>query len=136
MSVTNKIILSVESTLSKSINGLRFLGLDEVSVPDSVKWDKVVTRPHPSLTIEEKTEDKVVIRTATLKFYTCQDIIGRKILSFRVKTLGGGYLLIGTNRRPYPVVKVTMSYPDKPSDNQWNEVTVTWTKSGYIPRIK
>lgn len=130
-----KLVTSVERTLCSNLTGMLRRSSRTVMVPDNVEWKKISVRAHPSLSISEKVESKVPILTATLKFFTCQDFADRKKYAFRVKLVDGSYILIGSGSRPYPIMTVQENMPEKPSDNQWKEVTVTWSTSSQIPQI-
>lgn len=131
-----KIVLKVERTLCSNLEGkLRTSGLSSVKISEDVEWEEIVIKPHPSLAISEKVDDKVPIYTATLKFLTCQDFSDRKYYAYRLTLLGGNRRLIGSAGRPYPELTVAEQMPDKPSDNSWNEVTVTWSVPQIVPYI-
>lgn len=129
------IVLKVERTLCSNLTGLFRTGVVSVKIPDGVAWEEIPARAHPSLAIAEKVDDKVSIHTATLKFFTCQDITDRKYFAYRVTVVDGSQRLIGSTGRPYPVLTVAEQMPEKPSDNSWNEVTVTWSSQYQIPKI-
>lgn len=129
------IVLKVERTLCSNLKGMQSAGLASVKIPEDVEWEEIATRPQPSLAISEKVDDKVSIYTATLKFLTCQNINDRKYYAYRLTLLGGNMRLIGSSDRPYPVLTVAEQMPDKPSDNSWNEVTVTWSIPQIVPYI-
>lgn len=132
---TVKIVLKVERTPCSSLAGLRRTAIASVKIPDGVEWEELAVRQHPSLAISEKVDDKVPLWTATLKFLTCQDITDRKHYAYRVTLAGGRQRLIGTDARPYPVLTVAEQMPEKPSDNSWNEATVTWTTPLMVPWV-
>lgn len=132
---TVKIVLKVERTLCSNLTGMQRTAIAKVKIPDGVQWEEIAVRQHPSLAISEKTDDKVPLYTATLKFLTCQDIDDRKYYAYRVTLVGGRQRLIGSVGRPFPVLTVNEQMPEKPSDNSWNEVTVTWTTPQIVPYI-
>lgn len=127
-----RIITKVERTLCNNLNGLLRAGINSIKLPEGIQWDEVVCREHASLSTTEKVDDKVPVFGSTLKFYTCQDIQDHKNYAYRLRFADGSHLLLGTERRPFPVMTVQDSMPEKPSDNSWTEITVTWS-SLYPP---
>jgi hypothetical protein len=95
----------------------------------------MTTRPHPSLVVSEKLDSKESIYTATVKFFTCQKLDSGKKYAYRLRALDGQSFLVGTNKRPFPVFSIQINYPDKPSENQWNEVTITWSTPYAVPQM-
>lgn len=132
---TVKIVLKVERTLCSNLAAMQRTAIAKVKIPDGVQWEEITVRQHPSLAVSEKVDDKVPLWTASLKFFTCQDINDRKYYAYRVTLVGGPQILIGSAGRPFPVLTVVESMPEKPSDNSWNEVTVTWTTPQTVPYI-
>lgn len=132
---TVKIVLKVERTLCSNLLGLQRTAIASVKIPDGIEWEEIAVRQHPSLAISEKVDDKVPLYTATLKFLTCQDINDRRYYAYRVTLVGGRQRLIGSAGRPYPVLTVAEQMPEKPSDNSWNEATITWTTPQIVPYI-
>ncbi len=129
------IILSIERTECHNLNGIEHLSPSVVLIPDSVEWQKIAVRPHPSMTIAEKVEDKARTYTTTLKFHTVEDLSGLQRMAYRIKLANGKQLLLGGFTRPYPVTTVQKNMPEKTSDSQLNEVTVTLTSIRILPEI-
>lgn len=79
------------------------------------------------VTIEDSYENHRKIYTTTATFKTCdKEPIVERMLAFRVTSLDGKRFLIGTNTRPYPIIKERNPYPEKPTDSTLKTVTVTW----------
>lgn len=79
------------------------------------------------VTIEDSYENHQKIYTTTATFKTCdKEPIVERMLAFRVTSLDGKRFLIGTNARPYPIIKERNPYPEKPTDSTLKTVTVTW----------
>lgn len=80
-----------------------------------------------------KIDDNNRVVTTTLKFLTPNNLHRpRRHLVFKVTLTDGRQFLIGSDQRPYPVVDITDNCPDSTTDNQLNEVTVTY-KCLHIP---
>lgn len=130
-----KIVLSVERTPCASLDGMLRSDNDKVLIPSSVKWEKIEVRQFASLAIAEKVEDKVHLFTSTLKFYTCEDFNDRGYYAYRLRMSNGKFLLLGREARPFPVMTISESSPTSASENQWKEVSVTYTSSLTLPQI-
>lgn len=127
-------VLAVERTLCSGLK-IENTGLKTVRITNDPQWKTLKTKNHPSLSITDKLEDKVPVYTATLKFYTCEDLDDRGYYAYRVRLADGSYRLIGTGGRPYPVMTTEETMPEKPTDNQLNLVTITWSVPRNIPYI-
>lgn len=132
---STKLIISVERTECANLKKLVKVAPSIVRIPKDIIWEKVTTRPHPSLVISEKLDSKESIYTATVKFFTCQKLDSGKKYAYRLRALDGHSFLVGTNKRPFPVFSIQINYPDKPSENQWNEVTITWSTPYAVPQM-
>lgn len=132
---TLKIVRKVERTLCSNLNGMQRIEFDMVKLPDGIQWEEIAVRQHATLSISEKVDDKVLMTTATLKFYTCQKLGARKNYAYRLTLIGGKQLLIGASKRPFPILTTAESMPEKPTDNSWTEVTITYTTPLQIPQI-
>ena len=132
---TLKIIRKVERASCSDLNGMQRTSFDTVKLPDGIQWEEIAVRPYPTLSIAEKVDDKVLMRTATIKFYTCQELGLRKNYAYRLTLIGGRQLLIGSNKRPFPILTTAESMPEKPTDNSWTEATLTITPPSPIPQL-
>lgn len=129
------IIIAVETALCHQLEGLKKMGGRFVSLPDNVAWENLEAKVPASLIITEKVEDKNTIYTATLKFLTPCTVDSREKRVFRLTRADGKQLLMGSDWRPYCMISVTENMPDRATDNQLNEVTVTFTNRWNIPFI-
>ena len=129
-----KMVLAVERTLCSGLK-IENTGLKTVRITNDPQWKTLKTKNHPSLSITDKLEDKVPVYTATLKFYTYEDLDDHRYYAYRVRLADGSYRLIGTPERPYPAMISEETMPEKPTDNQLNLVTVTWSVPRNIPYI-
>ena len=121
-----KIVVSVERTKCKNLSGVKFISPTKVKVPFDVSWQ----------TIADKKDDKVRMFTSTLKFSTADDMTNRDRFAYRVKLTDGTYRLIGTYERPYPITLAQENMPEKETDNQMTDVTVTYTNARNLPIIE
>ena len=130
-----KIITAVERIPVTSLSGMKRLSETTVRLPYGISWIPLAVKPHAQLTISDKAEDKNTVWTAKLVFKTCEEIAERNHWAYRCRLIDGRYRLIGTDERPYPVTSVSESIPERVTENQLSEVTVTWNSDQYIPYI-
>ena len=131
-----KIVTKVERTPIASISGLTLISKTKVRLPSGITWQPLSVKRHALLTISDKTEDKNTVWTAKLVFKTCEEFGDRDRYAYRVKFLNGSYRLIGSDERPYPIASVVENMPENVTENQLNEVTVSWQSPHFIPYIQ
>lgn len=131
-----KLISAIERTPVTSLQGMKHVSRYEVRLPEGISWEPVEIKPHAVLSVSDKVEDRCTVWTARLTFKTCQDLDGRGRWAYRCRLLGGGrYRLVGCADRPYPTATVQENMPENVTDNQLNEVTVSWQSPRFIPYI-
>lgn len=131
-----KLVTSVERTNASNLSGMLRVSKTEVMLPAGVVWTPFEIKPHAVLTVSDKQEDKATVWTAKLVFKTCESVAVREHYAYRVRLTNGQYRLIGTDERPYTVASVMESFPENVTENQLNEVTVTWQSPRFIPSIR
>ena len=130
-----KIVTAVERIPVQYLGGMFRKNLTSVSVPVATEWQAIQIKPHAQLVITDKQEDKNTVWTAKLTFKTCETMAGRGHFAYRCRLKNGQYRLIGTDERPYPVLSVSETMPENVTDNQLNEVTVSWSSPRFIPSL-
>lgn len=87
-----------------------------------------------SVETSEKIENKVRIHTSKLTALLSEGFeVGNKKLCFRVTTVSGERFLIGTDKRPFPIVTFSENYPSSTSTRCGSTMTVTY--SNTIPML-
>lgn len=87
-----------------------------------------------SVETSEKIENKVRIHTSKLTALLPEGFeVGNKKLCFRVTTVSGERFLIGTDKRPFPIVTFSENYPNSTSTRCGSTMTVTY--SNTIPML-
>ena len=131
-----KIVTAVERTPARNLVGIVRVDMTSVILPAAIEWQPIDIKPHAQLVITDKQEDKNTVWSAKLTFKTCETIADRGYYGYRCRLKNGQYRLIGTVERPYPVLSVSESMPEKVTDNQLNEVTVSWSSPRFIPSVR
>lgn len=131
-----KIITAVDRIPVTSLQGMTRISKTSVRLPSGICWEPLAIKPHAQLTISDKVEDKNTIWTAKLLFKTCEEFVNLDMYAYRCRLSNGQYRLIGSDERPYPVASLTDSMPENITDNQLNEITVSWSSPRFIPNIQ
>lgn len=129
-------IVRIDHTSSASLTGLRRISTASVNLSESTPWEQLPVKVPARLTISDKIEDGVRLHTAQLIFRTCEDVDSRERMVYRATCADGRQYLIGTNDRPYPITNVSEAHADNMTDNQLQEVTVSYTSAARIPYIQ
>ena len=79
------------------------------------------------VTIEDSYENNQKVYTTTATFNTCdKKHMTLRQAVFRLTSVDGQRYLIGTDSRPYPIIKERNPFPEKPADSAMKTVTITW----------
>lgn len=79
------------------------------------------------VTIEDNYDNNQKAFTTTATFDTrCKQPMTDRHVAFRLTSVDGKRYMIGTNGRPYPIVKEKNAFPVKPADSTLKTVSITW----------
>lgn len=134
MNITRNII-TVSVSYPSDIDGLLRVSQTEVKMSKDVPWSFICIKIPAKLTITDKVEDGQRIYTAQLVFNAVDNFRKFDRLVFRATTAAGKEILIGDKCRPYPVTNISVIHPDNITDNQLDEVTVTYKSAEFPPYI-
>ena len=130
-------VIAIDRVPVSSLVGYRRIATDSVELNVTTPWESLSVKVPARLTISDKIEDGVRLYTAQLIFRLCQETPGDlSRLAFRCKTADGKQVLIGSDKRPYPVARFSLARPDNVTDSQLVEVTVSYTSAAPIPYIQ
>ncbi len=80
---------------------------------------------------EDSLENNEKVFTTTISFQTCDKTTSLlRRMAFRLTCLDGKKFMVGTNHRPFPIIKENNPYPGKPTESALKKITITW-KSPY-----
>ena len=130
-----KIVTKVERTPVANLQGMVRISKTEVRLPLAIDWQLIETRPHAQLVISDKVEDKNRVWTAKLVFKTCEELDDLNRWAYLCHLSNGQKRLIGAFDRPYPVTTIQESMPESVTENQLNEVTVSWQTPHFVPSV-
>ncbi len=130
-----QIITAVDRIPVTSLVGMSRVSKTKVKVPSGISWQPLPIKPHAQLSITDKVEDKNTVWTAKLVFKTCEEFEERGRWAYRCRLSDGRYRLIGSSERPFPVASIGENMPENVTENQLNEVTVSWQSALFVPFI-
>ncbi len=130
-----KLVKTVEYIPVTSISEMIRVNNKVTSCTCSEEWNQLCVRQHAQLSLTDELEDKATIYSAELTFYTPQEIDRSQRYAWKLTMVDGTVRIIGSNNRPYAIVSVTESAPTSATDNQWNEVKVTYSAVQSIPYL-
>jgi hypothetical protein len=133
--INMNVVIAIDRIPCSELSGLYWTGNNKVKVMEGLSWEPVNIKIPASLSITDKDDDKNQLYTATLKFKTCEKLSRMARYAYRATLTDGTKKIIGTDQRPFPVVTITQNMPENVTDNQLDEVTVTWTVNRQIPDI-
>lgn len=127
-------IIKVESIPVSSLAGMVTLADYTCRLPSNVNFTDINIQDQADAKTDDTIENKERVYTTTFSFRTCDKTPSdRRHLAFRLTTIDGSQMLVGTSSRPYAIVKEHNPYPGKPGDSVLKEVTVTW--KGTLPML-
>ncbi len=120
----------------EKLNGLVRLSKTTAKLNRDSNWTLLENVKYPCLlSISEKLQDKCKEYTSKLVIDTCDDWFDDGHNAFLCETADGTDYLIGSDERPYPVVSIVQTHPEKASDSQLTEATIQWVSSKIPPII-
>lgn len=93
----------------------------------NVNFEEINTVGNIQVSDESSYESNELIWTTTITYKVktkAPQAWRRK--AFRMTAIDGTKFLVGTGERPFPVIKESNPYPDKPTGTTLMTVTVTW----------
>lgn len=128
-------IIRVEMVSAPDLNIID-IDADIVQILGIPQFNEVNIRKPAALSVSTEKRDGVLVSTATLTFLTCESILQKgERHAFRATSADGTRYLIGRAERPYPVIATSKNLAADFTSTQLTQVTVSWTKEGYIPTV-
>jgi len=88
------------------------------------------------VSIEDSYENNQKVYTTTATFSTKRkEPFSSRGLAFRLTSVNGQRFMIGTQERPFPVIKEKNPFPEKVPDSTLKTVTITWKSTFPMLRI-
>lgn len=112
---------------AESLTAIRLISESVCRFTHDVEFEKINIQELVGVTVEDSYENNQKVYTTTATFQTCgKEPMTERQVAFRLTALDGHRFMIGTNSRPFPIVKEQNYFPEKPTDTSLKKVTVTW----------
>lgn len=120
-------INKVEITKVDNLSVMRVLSDTKCRFTSEVSFEEICIQELAGVTIEDSYDNNQKVYTTTVSFHTRekQPITDRRI-AFRLTSVDGKRYMVGTNTRPFPLIKENNAFPEKPADSSLKAVKVTW----------
>jgi hypothetical protein len=116
----------IEWAAAEHLTGMKVLPNNICYLPSGITFHQIDTEELVGVKQEETYENNQRIWTLTVTFKTtCKEPSDMRGLAYRVTTQKGQEYIIGTSSRPYPVWKESVAYPEKGTESQLRNVTIT-----------
>lgn len=120
-------VRSIEMTKAENLYPMQILSQVACRFTREVDFKEINIQELVGVTIEDSYENNQKVYTTTATFQTCEkEPITERQMAFRLTSLDGKHYIIGTNARPFPIIKERNPYPEKPTDSTLKTVTITW----------
>ena len=120
-------INKLEMVRVEELTPMRIISDTECRFTREVDFSKIDIQELVGVTIEDSYENNQRVFTTTATFSTCcKKPVTDRHMAFRVTSVDGKRYMIGTNARPFPVVREKNPYPDRPADSSLKTVTIVW----------
>lgn len=121
-------IIKIEQIQASELSGLVVIQKSSCKLPASVNFCEIEdVRGLIGAKIEDEEQNGQKVYTTTVTLQTKEKTPGDRFrLAFRLTSIDGTQFLVGTDSRPYPVIKENNAFPEKPGDSDLKTVTITW----------
>ena len=120
-------INKIEFTRTENLTPLKIVDNVSCIFTREVDFTKIDIQELVGVNIEDSYENNQKVYTTTATFTTrCKEPFYNRCLAFRLSSVDGKRYLIGTNGRPYPIIKEKNPFPEKVPDSSMKIITITW----------
>ena len=120
-------IVKVEFASGTSLSNLKVTSPSSCRILSAVNFSEILIEGLAEVNVEDAYENNQTVYSTTLSFQSHdRKLFGLRQAAFRLSSADGHRYMLGTHTRPYPIIKETVPFPDKPGDSTLKKVTVTW----------
>lgn len=128
-------IRSIEKVKAEDLTSLEIISESSCRLAHDVTFEKINIHGLVGVNVEDTYDNNQRMFTTTATFLTYdKEPIAERQLAYRVTSIEGQCYLIGTNARPFPVIKEKNPFPEKPGDSILKTVTITW--KSLLPMLR
>ena len=129
-------INKIELASSESLSMLVVIDESTCRFKSSAAFTEININELVGVTVEDELVNNQRVYTTTATFKSCSKIpMEARRKAFRLTSVDGQRFMIGTNARPYPIIKENNPFPEKPTDSSLKTVTITWKAPHPMLRI-
>lgn len=127
-------IIKIETVPCSELSQMEVIGERLCHFMSDVNFTEINTYGNIQVSEESDYQNNERVWTVTVTYKTkCKNPTGNRRNAFRMTRIDGTQFVIGTYDRPFPVIKESNPYPDKPTGTTLMTTTVTWkSKHGML----
>lgn len=111
----------------EDLNSLRLISKYACRMKQSLLFTDLDIQDLVGVTVEDSYENAQRKYTTTVTFKTpCRKLLALSRMVFRLTDVNGDQYMVGTNSRPFPIIKEVQNYPEKVPDSSLKQFTITW----------
>lgn len=121
----------IEMIRIEDLNSLQVISPSSCRMKSSLLFTDLDIQDLVGVTVEDSYENAQRKYTTTVTFKTpCRKLLALSRMAFRLTDVNGNQYMVGTNSRPYPIIKELQTFPDKVPESSLKQFSITW-KSMY-----
>ena len=112
---------------AESITAIRVITGTTCRFTNDVLFTEISIHGVVGVIVEDSYENNQKVFTTTATFQTCDKLPQtERRMAFRMTGIDEKRYMIGTDSRPFPIIKERNPYPERPADSSLKTVTITW----------
>lgn len=120
-------IKCIETTSASKLNALNVFDGNKTCLKVECDWKVLPIKELADVKVEDSLENGQRFYTTTVSFYSPdRDVTKSQRSAFRLTSVKGKRYLIGSNDRPYPIIKEVANFPEDPKNTSMKRVVITW----------
>lgn len=117
----------IETADASGLGGLQLVGEASCRFSSTPVFTEIKVNGLVGVTVEDELENNQRVFTTTATFESCdKEPLAARRHVFRLTGADGKQYLIGTDTRPFPIIKEKNPWPAKPTESTMKTVTVMW----------
>ena len=120
-------VIKIEMIRIEDLNSLQVTSPTTCRMKSSLFFTDLEIQDLVGVTVEDSYENAQRKYNTTVTFKTpCRKLLALSRMAFRLTDVNGNQYLVGTNSRPYAIIKELQTFPDKVPDSSLKQFTITW----------
>lgn len=111
----------------EDLSSLRLISKSACRIKQSLLFTNLEIQELVGVNCEDNYEKGQRVYTTTVTFKTpCRKLLALSRMAFRLTDVNGDQYMVGTNSRPFPIIKEVQNYPEKVPDSSLKQFSITW----------